>query len=436
MRNLKNKEQVEATREANATAVVAYGLAGRGASSRRLSEEDESTVDIDQPPGLAKRPRPASAGAGFEALAGKLIDLNADSNTIRARLAQTDEQRLALAEKKHDDDKTERARLAAEQKEERERHAAEKKEERERRAAEQKEERDRAQAEADRKYADDKAEREAARAGRKQERADNKEMQQAAIAAQQASCIGATRASSRRSAGATASSKGEGRSENREKRTLAFSPNILASFSHIADFQIEARKGKAKNGFHTPEYAMRTIAEGAARLHDAPGVFYNKDGVLQRDLTVLALRVCLRETAGPRTVLDAMSGSGVRALRYALEIPRVALVVANDSSALAAEQIGENAALSGGVGPDRPSPLAELQLDAGRHRARHRGRQSALPVRRPIAREMSSARAPPTSTRMAARRCGAPPSRAPVGRPDRAGASVEDRARRGALHGH
>lgn len=121
MRNLKNKEQVEATREANATAVVAYGLAGRGASSRRLSEEDESTVDIDQPPGLAKRPRPASAGAGFEALAGKLIDLNADSNTIRARLAQTDEQRLALAEKKHDDDKTERARLAAEQKEERER---------------------------------------------------------------------------------------------------------------------------------------------------------------------------------------------------------------------------------------------------------------------------------------------------------------------------
>ncbi|KAJ1624404.1 N2,N2-dimethylguanosine tRNA methyltransferase-domain-containing protein, partial [Pavlovales sp. CCMP2436] len=100
--------------------------------------------------------------------------------------------------------------------------------------------------------------------------------------------------------------------------------------------------------------AREVISEGSARLREAPGVFYNRDGVLQRDLTVLALRVCAAESRRrgepPPAVLDAMSGSGVRALRYALEVAHVGTVVANDASEHAVRCIRENAELSGCAG--------------------------------------------------------------------------------------
>ena len=69
------------------------------------------------------------------------------------------------------------------------------------------------------------------------------------------------------------------------------------------------------------------VQEGLARLR-TEGTFYNQKSVLQRDLTVLALRTWLqqRQAAGQAhgaVVLDAMAGSGVRALRYLLEVPQV-----------------------------------------------------------------------------------------------------------------
>ena len=64
------------------------------------------------------------------------------------------------------------------------------------------------------------------------------------------------------------------------------------------------------------------VQEGLARLR-TEGTFYNKKSVLQRDLTVLALRTWLHERQAPAVVLDAMAGSGVRALRYLLEVPQV-----------------------------------------------------------------------------------------------------------------
>ena len=69
--------------------------------------------------------------------------------------------------------------------------------------------------------------------------------------------------------------------------------------------------------------------------------------MLQRDLTVLALRTWLHQRPAPAVVLDAMAGSGVRALRYLLEVPQVGTAVANDSSQLALAAIGTNALLSG-----------------------------------------------------------------------------------------
>ena len=88
------------------------------------------------------------------------------------------------------------------------------------------------------------------------------------------------------------------------------------------------------------------VREGRARLR-TEGTFYNKKSVLQRDLTVLALRTWLHQRPAPAVVLDAMAGSGVRALRYLLEVPQVGTAVANDSSQLALAAIGTNALLSG-----------------------------------------------------------------------------------------
>lgn len=92
------------------------------------------------------------------------------------------------------------------------------------------------------------------------------------------------------------------------------------------------------------------VQEGLARLR-TEGTFYNRKSVLQRDLTVLALRTWLHQRPAPAVVpavvLDAMAGSGVRALRYLLEVPQVGTAVANDSSQLALAAIGTNALLSG-----------------------------------------------------------------------------------------
>ena len=52
-------------------------------------------------------------------------------------------------------------------------------------------------------------------------------------------------------------------------------------------------------------------------------VFFNALQVLQRDLSVLCLRAHFEDVEGIR-VLDAMCGGGVRAVRYALEVPGVA----------------------------------------------------------------------------------------------------------------
>ena len=71
------------------------------------------------------------------------------------------------------------------------------------------------------------------------------------------------------------------------------------------------------------------VQEGLARLR-TEGTFYNKKSVLQRDLTVLAMRTWLHQRPAPAVVLDAMAGSGVRALRYLLEVPQVGTAVANE----------------------------------------------------------------------------------------------------------
>ncbi|NJE47383.1 tRNA (guanine(26)-N(2))-dimethyltransferase [Thermococcus sp. GR7] len=63
------------------------------------------------------------------------------------------------------------------------------------------------------------------------------------------------------------------------------------------------------------EGLARILVPKAERIYDAP-VFYNPLMALNRDISVLALKVL-----GSRRVLDALSATGIRGVRYALETP-------------------------------------------------------------------------------------------------------------------
>ncbi len=73
-------------------------------------------------------------------------------------------------------------------------------------------------------------------------------------------------------------------------------------------------------------------------------VFYNPAATFSRDFSVLAVSLLdLRDAA----VLDALAGTGVRALRYCVEVPGVAKCFANDIDRRAYELIVRNVALNG-----------------------------------------------------------------------------------------
>ncbi|AMQ17715.1 tRNA (guanine(10)-N(2))-dimethyltransferase [Thermococcus peptonophilus] len=63
------------------------------------------------------------------------------------------------------------------------------------------------------------------------------------------------------------------------------------------------------------EGLARILVPKAERIYDAP-VFYNPIMSLNRDISVLAVKVL-----GPKGVLDALSATGIRGIRYALETP-------------------------------------------------------------------------------------------------------------------
>jgi hypothetical protein len=136
-----------------------------------------------------------------------------------------------------------------------------------------------------------------------------------------------------------------------------------------------------------------SITEGGAQvLFNAGEVFYNPVQILNRDLSVMALRAwdALRcEAASPKErarahgarglgaaeaaaapslpplrIMEALSASGLRSLRYAAELPpgRVGLIVANDLEPAAAEAIRRNVAFNAGA--DGSSPVVPNAGDA------------------------------------------------------------------------
>lgn len=120
--------------------------------------------------------------------------------------------------------------------------------------------------------------------------------------------------------------------------------------------------------------------DGHSRCHledDAQAVFYNPAQVVNRDLSVCAL-ACFarlrcdepRRQGGTRagiTILEALSATGLRAIRYYKEIPNVRFIIANDLDAGAVECIRRNCEFNG-VPCAEPTltenfPVSCIQLD-------------------------------------------------------------------------
>jgi tRNA (guanine26-N2/guanine27-N2)-dimethyltransferase len=77
------------------------------------------------------------------------------------------------------------------------------------------------------------------------------------------------------------------------------------------------------------------------RIYDA-SVFYNPEGELNRDLSVSSLQVFQKEFKSKITVCDALSGTGIRGLRYAKEVSGIKEIVLNDKNPLAIKLIRKN----------------------------------------------------------------------------------------------
>lgn len=93
-----------------------------------------------------------------------------------------------------------------------------------------------------------------------------------------------------------------------------------------------------------------TVTEGNVKIRipvfdkvsaKAP-VFYNPVMELNRDLSVIALQVFRNEQEEDLKICDAFSGSGIRGIRYALEIDGVENVVVNDLNPQAVKFAVEN----------------------------------------------------------------------------------------------
>jgi len=107
---------------------------------------------------------------------------------------------------------------------------------------------------------------------------------------------------------------------------------------------IIVREGKATLKVPNPEKYRRS--DGVYEPSWAP-VFYNPKQILNRDLSVVALNALARlSNFDEFRVLDALAGSGVRALRYCLEVPNVSLAIANDIDTEAFTLIKENIKLN------------------------------------------------------------------------------------------
>ncbi len=99
---------------------------------------------------------------------------------------------------------------------------------------------------------------------------------------------------------------------------------------------------------------LSKITEGTARILAYTGkiseiskkaaVFYNPRMKLNRDISILALSVFAEEIKKPVIIADTLAATGVRGVRYALEVPNVLEVLFSDLNPTAIDLIKKNVA--------------------------------------------------------------------------------------------
>lgn len=109
--------------------------------------------------------------------------------------------------------------------------------------------------------------------------------------------------------------------------------------------------------------AFDELVEGRARaLYRKGQVFYNPAQVVNRDLSVLVLRWLVRTRsadARPLRIVEALSATGLRSVRYFKEVPSVRHILANDLDPNAVDTIRRNV-LHNGLDPE-----ADIQPNCG-----------------------------------------------------------------------
>ncbi len=97
----------------------------------------------------------------------------------------------------------------------------------------------------------------------------------------------------------------------------------------------------------------KIINEGLATIKIIPGkvkksdeVFYNPAMKINRDISVLAVRAFQKMTARSLRVMDVMAATGIRGIRYALEVNNIHEIIFNDLNPKAIELIKENVKLN------------------------------------------------------------------------------------------
>ena len=99
---------------------------------------------------------------------------------------------------------------------------------------------------------------------------------------------------------------------------------------------------------------MITVNEGSvtivvpdfSKVSARAPVFYNPSMEFNRDVSVVALQVFQRLLGGGISVADTFSGSGIRAIRYLVEVEGVSEAFANDINPLAVECIKNNSVIN------------------------------------------------------------------------------------------
>lgn len=98
---------------------------------------------------------------------------------------------------------------------------------------------------------------------------------------------------------------------------------------------------------------MQTVTEGKATLVDEdPEVFYNSIQQFNRDISAMSIKAWSKRYKRKQIqpyikITEGLAATGLRSCRYALEIPNVKIVVANDLSEAAVKKIAENAKHNG-----------------------------------------------------------------------------------------